>query len=68
MICDANTVAIPLSGFWSPTPRENQPRLDTPTALAERATAETTWDELVSWFEQQREWAQLAATFEPAAG
>lgn len=54
----SENVIVPPAGFWRGT------------AVRERASAtaevDPLWDELVRWFEHEREWAELVATIEGA--
>ncbi len=64
MIGDANATMVSLASFWTPVSRGNSRRSETVTAVADSASGESVWDELVRWFEQQHEWAELVAMFE----
>lgn len=60
-------LSIPLNGFWSPLQkRQNRRATDVLLTQQDNDHPESAWDELVHWFEQQREWAEVAACFDAA--
>lgn len=64
MFGDQSPLSIPLQSFWSP--QANKQRQSEPTAESDTGFCETVWDELVRWFDQNREWAELVACLEPS--
>lgn len=48
------------------TPPKTAPR-PVRTALNDLLPGDTSWDEMVRWFAQQREWAELVALYDDVA-
>lgn len=65
MMGEAGGLVVPLSSFWATKSRMGQHRADPTAPSGDAATAESTWNELVRWFEQEHEWAELVALLRP---
>lgn len=68
MTGERQPLTIPLQGLWSPSPAKQRRQTDPLKANAETDPPERVWAEIVHWFEQQREWAELASCLDGAAG
>jgi len=49
-----------IASLLAPIPAAPEPAR---TAHADAMPADTSWDEMVRWFGEQREWAELVATY-----